>query len=54
MNFAFVCWDCGADCVIWGEPRGFWRELYWLPDDFDCWDCGAINTIPEPPWTPAD
>jgi hypothetical protein len=23
-------------------------------DDFDCWDCGAINTIPEPPWTPAD
>lgn len=39
MNFASVCWDCGADCVVWGEPRG--HELYWLPDDFDCWGCGA-------------
>lgn len=54
VNFEFVCWDCGADCVVWGEPKGFWRELYRLPEDWDCWNCGAINATPDPPWTPAE
>jgi hypothetical protein len=54
VNFEFVCGWCGADCVVWGKPTGFWRELYELPDEWDCWWCDGVNTTPPPPWTPAD
>lgn len=53
MHFAFVCWCCGADGTVWGKPRGFWTELFEVPDEWDCWNCGATNETPEPPWTPA-
>ncbi|MFJ3635876.1 hypothetical protein [Streptomyces sp. NPDC090112] len=53
MDFAFVCWNCEADNNVWGKPRGFWTELYELPDEWDCWWCEATNTTPPPPWTPA-
>lgn len=54
MNFVFECGWCGADCIVWGKPAGFWSELYRVPDEWDCWDCGGTNITHEPPWEPAD
>ncbi|MFG2540639.1 hypothetical protein ACGFU4_35915 [Streptomyces sp. NPDC048511] len=54
MDFEFVCGWCGADCVVWGKPVGFWTEQYRMPADFDCWWCDGNNITPPPPWTPAD
>ncbi|GAA3163486.1 hypothetical protein [Streptomyces ramulosus] len=54
MNFEFVCGWCGEDCVVYGEPTGFWQELYRVPDEWDCWWCDGTNTTPAPPWTQAD
>ncbi|GAA4784981.1 hypothetical protein [Streptomyces sp. NPDC047999] len=53
MHFAFVCWCCGADRTVWGKPKGFWVELFEVPDEQDCWNCGATDETPDPPWTPA-
>ncbi|KPC69089.1 hypothetical protein ADL27_55015 [Streptomyces sp. NRRL F-6602] len=54
VNFEFVCGWCGADCVVWGKPKGFWQELFTLPSEWDCWWCDGVNVTPPPPWTPAD
>lgn len=54
MNFEFVCGWCDTECVVYGEPTGFWRELYRVPDSWDCWWCDGTNTTPDGPWTPAD
>ncbi|MEU7338678.1 hypothetical protein [Streptomyces sp. NPDC007074] len=54
MYFLFVCWWCAEDCVVWGKPAGFWRELYRVDDEWDCWNCGSTNITHEPPWTEAD
>ncbi|MGX1913572.1 hypothetical protein ACWIID_32735 [Streptomyces phaeochromogenes] len=54
VYFLFVCWNCDAECTVWGKPKGFWQELYEVPDEWDCWNCDAIVITPDPPWTPAD
>jgi hypothetical protein len=53
VNFLFVCGWCDAECVVWGKPTGFWRELYTLPDEWDCWWCDGTNITPPPPWNEA-
>jgi hypothetical protein len=47
MDFEFECWRCGADCVVWGKPRGFWDTWYQLPGEWNCWNCDAINITPD-------
>lgn len=54
VNFVFECGWCGADCIVWGKPAGFWSELYRVPDEWDCWNCDGTNITHEPPWEPAD
>lgn len=54
VNFAFECWRCWADCVVYGKPAGFWTAQYRVVDEWDCWNCGATNITPDPPWTEAD
>lgn len=54
MEFVFVCWDCGEDCVVWGEPIiSWWTQKYRVDDEWHCWCCGALNYTPDPPWTEA-
>jgi hypothetical protein len=53
VNFLFECGWCGTECVVWGEPCGFWSQRYRVYD-FECWWCGEDNTVPNPPWTEAD
>jgi hypothetical protein len=47
MDFEFECGWCGADCVVWGKPRGFCTERYEVPDEWDCWRCGGLNYTPD-------
>lgn len=54
MNFLFVCGLCDTECVVWGEPCGFWTQKYRIGETFECWWCGEDNWTPDGPWTPAD
>jgi hypothetical protein len=47
VEFEFECWNCEADCVIWGEPYGWWVDKYRLDAEWACWHCGATNITPD-------
>ncbi|MFF5783213.1 hypothetical protein ACFY7Y_40660 [Streptomyces virginiae] len=53
MDFAFVCGHCGSEVTVWGKPKGFWTELYEVPDEWNCYYCDGLNYTPPPPWEPA-
>ena len=42
----FVCWNCGADCLVHGEYCDCCDSVE-VPTVWDCWDCGAENYTPE-------
>ena len=47
MNFEFECGWCGVENLVWGKPKGFWVELYELPDEWNCWRCDGLNYTPD-------
>lgn len=53
MNIVLECGWCGEENILFAEPKGFWREWYWMPDDWECFNCGGLTITADPPWTPA-
>ncbi|MGW3910549.1 hypothetical protein ACWEBX_03340 [Streptomyces sp. NPDC005070] len=48
MPFEFICWCCGATCVVEGKARGFWSTTHYeVVAVWSCWSCGSENTTPD-------